>query len=201
MLRLFWLLARALRAASIALSRLPGELATALGAPGLDPPARPHRLWIATGIAIPASALAAVVMPRITLVMTPSIDAWVVCKDPGPIARGDYVMFELNYPVAGPRAVSITKHALCMPGDRLSWRESPSGAAAAAHLTRFFCNGALLATALPFARDGRPLSHARWRGIIPSGFAYIGSHHPYGFDSRYFGPVPINRLMRMKRIL
>jgi type IV secretory pathway protease TraF len=201
MLRLFWLLARAVRALSTALSRLPSELAIALGAPEPDGSGRPQRLWIAIVVAIPASAFAAIVMPQITLVMTPSIDAWVVRKDPGPIVRGDYVMIELNHPVLGGRPVSITKQALCMPGSFLTWQRAASTSGPGASNTLFFCNGSLLATALPFTRNGRPLSPAKWNGVIPEGLAYIGSHHPHGFDSRYFGLVPIANLIRMRRIL
>jgi type IV secretory pathway protease TraF len=29
----------------------------------------------------------------------------------------------------------------------------------------------------------------------------VGSDHPEGFDSRYFGPVRIERLTRMERVL
>jgi type IV secretory pathway protease TraF len=37
--------------------------------------------------------------------------------------------------------------------------------------------------------------------VIPRGMVYVGSHHPSGFDSRYYGPVPISRLRRMEKLL
>jgi len=201
MLRLFWLLARALKALWAASRRLPREASMALGAPGPDTPARPRRFWIVLGIAIPAALLAARFVPQVTLVMSPSIEAWAVAKAPGPIVRGDYVMYELRHPIAGPKPVNVTKHALCMPGDRLTWEEGPSRAGPGARDTRFYCNGMLLGIALPLTRDGRKLSHASWSGVIPTGQIYIGSHHPQGFDSRYFGLVPLKKLSRMRRIL
>jgi len=201
MLRLFWLLAKAFGEVWVALRRLPRELATALGAPGVDTPARPPRLWIVLGIAMPTALLAACIMPQVTLVMTPSIEAWAVRKAPGPIERGDYVMYMLFHPIAGPKPVSITKHALCMPGDRLTMVETRSLSGLKLVDARFYCNGQLLGTALPVTRDGRRLSHARWTGVIPTGFLYIGSHHSQGFDSRYFGLVPLNKLTRMERLL
>ncbi|MCW2338205.1 type IV secretory pathway protease TraF [Sphingobium sp. B2D3A] len=201
MLRLFWLLANALRAILRALTRLPRELGAALGAPDPDTPARPRRLWIAIGFAMPTALFAAWFVPQITLVMSPSIEAWAVRKAPGPIVRGDYVMYTLTHPIAGPKPVNVTKHALCMPGDRLTWWEVPSLSRPRVRDTRFFCNGDLLGTALPFTRDGRRLAHANWSGVIPAGLVYIGSHHPQGFDSRYFGLVEISRLSRMQRLL
>ncbi|WBO21757.1 S26 family signal peptidase [Sphingomonas abietis] len=201
MLRLFWLLVSALRALWWALRRLPAELAVALGAGSVDSPPRPHRVWIAIGVSLPTALLAAWFVPQVTLVMSPSIEAWAVRKDPGPIARGDYVMYTLFHPIAGPKPVNVTKHALCMPGDRLTWREMPSLSGPKVRDTQFFCNGTLLGTALPFTRDGRHLTHEMWTGVIPAGQMYIGSHHPQGFDSRYFGLVRLDRLTRMERIL
>ena len=36
---------------------------------------------------------------------------------------------------------------------------------------------------------------------MPEGQAYIGSSYKDGFDSRYFGLVPISALTRMERVL
>src|SRR3546814_13840178 len=90
----------------------------ALGAPGPDQPSRPERLWRAILVVLPLALFAALVMPQVTLVMSPSIDAYAVRKSPGPIARGDYVMFTLPHPIAGPKPVSVPQHALCLPGYR-----------------------------------------------------------------------------------
>jgi type IV secretory pathway protease TraF len=152
-------------------------------------------------VVLPCALFAALAMPRIYLVMTPSIDALAVRRSPGPIRRGDYVMFSLRHPIAGPQAVNVTKHALCLPGDRLSMRESPSLHAPGARDAHYFCNGVLLGVSLPSAHNGMKLDHMEWSGVIPAGMAYVGSPHPRGFDSRYFGLLPVSELVRMERIL
>ncbi|WP_186402153.1 S26 family signal peptidase [Sphingopyxis sp. P1IMeth2] len=201
MLRLFLALFRALGALWPHVRNLPRDAATALGAPAPDRPAAPRRLWLALGLILPIALIAALVLPRIALVMSPSIDAWAVRKAPGPIHRGDYVMFELRHPIAGPEPVSVTKLALCMPGDRLTRIEMPSRMSRTAMDARYFCNGHRLGTTLPFASNGMKLDHMQWSGIVPPGMVYVGSHHPQGFDSRYFGLLPITKLTRMARLI
>nr|WP_150291061.1 S26 family signal peptidase [Sphingobium estronivorans] len=201
MLRLFWALARAIAGLWPRLRRLPRKAAIALGAPGPDQPARPERLARAMLVVLPIAAIAAFIVPQVALVMSPSIDAFAVRKSPGPIARGDYVMFTLHHPIAGPDPVSVTKHALCMAGDRLTMFETPSPLLPRSRDGHYYCNGILLGVSLPQAHNGMKLDHMRWSGIIPPGMVYVGSTHPRGFDSRYFGLLPIARLTRMERIL
>lgn len=201
MLRLCWLLAEALAAAWRRIARLPREAAAALGAPAAGLPRRPARLWLALGLVLPVALAAAWLLPQVRLVMSPSIPAWAVRTSPGPIERGDYVMFTLRHPIAGPRPVSVTKRALCLPGDRLATVETPSPGAPRARDGHYFCNGALLGVSRPFGPHGLRLDHLRWSGVIPPGKAYVGSDHPRGFDSRYFGLVPLAALTRMERLL
>lgn len=201
MLRLVSALLEGLRAFLPWLRGLPREAAIALGAPGPDLKHRPERLWLALAVVLPISLAAAIVLPRITLVMSPSIDAWVVREAPGPIKRGDYVRFVLRHPIAGPTPVSVTKRVLCVPGDRLTKIEMPSRFDRLAMDARYFCNGLLLGTTLPHDHNGIPLAHMMWSGVVPPGMIYVGSHHPQGFDSRYLGLIPVERLTRMARIL
>lgn len=201
MFRLFWLLVKALVDLWPRLCRLPHKAAIALGAPGPDSPARPERMGLAMLVVLPTALFAALLMPQVTLVMTPSIEAWAVRKASGPIRRGDYVMFTLRHPIAGPRPILVTKHALCMPGDRLTLTEAPSLHAVKTRDGRYYCNGLFLGQSLPFAHNGMKLDHMLWNGVIPAGMIYVGSPHPRGFDSRYIGLLPIARLTRMERIL
>lgn len=201
MLRLLLALARILAAIWKALRKLPREAACALGAAVPGEAARLDRLWRAALVILPIALAVGWAMPRLTLVMSPSIEAWVLREEPGQIARGDYVLFILRHRVLGARPVRITKHALCLPGDRLTMTEVPSPHLSGARDARYFCNGRFLALTVPIAHNGTKLEHLQWSGVIPAGMAYVGSPHPRGFDSRYFGLVPLKRLTRMERVL
>ncbi len=158
-----------------------------------------RRLVLATALAGSAALAAALTLPRVTLVMSPSIDAWAVRSAPGAIRKGDLVQLTLIHPVSGPDPVSVTKYALCMPGERLRL-SSPSDRSAFHGTAAFFCNDALVGISLARGRGGVKLSPARIAGTIPPGFIYVGSTHPNGFDSRYFGLVRIDQLRRMERL-
>lgn len=183
------------------LTSLPLKAAVALGSAGLGQPPRPEQLWKAFGIVLPIGLMAWWAIPQVTLVMSPSIDAWLVRKVPGPILRGNLVSFSLSHPLAGPKPVMVTKMALCLPGDHIDWIEKPS-------MTPgewdgwYFCNGKLLGVSKPYGHNGQKLEH--WRPMyraIPAGMIYVGSSHASGFDSRYYGPVGIERLQRMEKLL
>ena len=201
MLRLFLALVELFREVWRSLKKVPREAAIALGAPEPGGSPHPERLWRCLALVLPIALFAPLLVPQLTLVMSPSIEAWIVRKAPGPIERGDYVMFTLRHPIAGPKPILVTKHALCMPGDRLTMMETPSLQAVRALDGSYFCNGALLGVSLPSAHNGMKLEHMHWSGIIPKGMIYVGSPHPRGFDSRYFGLLPTSRLTRMERVL
>lgn len=197
MLRLVW---HAGKAAAGWAGELPLRAAVSLGAAGFGEPPRPDRLWRACAIVVPTALVTSWVIPQLTWVVSPSIEAWAVRLAPGPIHVGDYVSFWLSDPLAGPRPVHVTKHALCMPGQMLSEidRSSSRGRTVGA----YYCDGQLLGISKPFSAKGLALDHLAWgRKAIPAGFIYVGSHHPDGYDSRYYGPVAIDRLTRMERVL
>lgn len=199
MLKLAWALARS---AWTALEQLPLRAAVALGASGLGAPPRPDQLWKAYGLVLPIGLLAALILPRCTLVMSPSIDAWVVRAAPGPIHRGDLVSFRLSDPIAGPKPINVTKYALCLPGQTLSEVEKPSHRTPGKRDGYYYCDGHLLGVSKAFGRKGQPLGHLAWgRRPIPAGFLYVGSSHPDGYDSRYYGLIALTRLARMERVL
>lgn len=199
MLSLAW---KAGKHLAISLKRLPRLAAVALGAEGLGEPAQPDRLWKACVLVIPLALLGWWAVSQITLVMSPSIDAWAVRPSRGPIAKDDLVMFKLSHPLAGPVPVDVTKRALCMPGERISLIEKPSLMAPDAMDGWYYCDDKLLGVTKPYVRNGQKLDY--WRpdhGLIEPGTIYVGSSHPSGFDSRYYGPVPIARLTRMEKLL
>ncbi|NML87692.1 MULTISPECIES: S26 family signal peptidase [Sphingobium] len=198
MLRLAW---TAARAAWPEIRATPRKAAMALGAGGPNTAPQPRRFWQACAIILPISAVACSALPRFTLVMSPSIDAWLVHKAPGTIRRGDLVSFKLRHPLAGPAPVDVTKYVLCMPGDRIEMIEKPSMTPGARD-GWYRCNGKLIGISKPVGRKGQRLRH--WRPTephIPAGMVYVGSSYAGGFDSRYFGPVPLHRLTRMEKLL
>lgn len=181
---------------------LPLKAAVALGAGGLGQPPRPDQLWKAFGIVLPIGLATWWAIPQVTLVASPSIDAWAVRSAPGPIRRGDLVSFLLSHPLAGPQPVDVTKYALCLPGDRIAMVETSSQLRKGAMDGRYFCNGVPIGVSKAVGHGGQPLKH--WvpdRPTIPDGTIYVGSAHPSGFDSRYYGPVAISRLHRMEKVL
>jgi conjugal transfer pilin signal peptidase TrbI len=134
--------------------------------------------------------------------MSPSIDAWIVVPAPGPIRQDDLVSFTLSHPLAGPEPVKVTKRALCLPGQNIEWTERPSPVLPGAYEAEYYCDLVPLGMSKPVGHDGQRLDH--WRPPyrrIPPGLIYVGSTHPSGFDSRYYGPVPIGRLTRMEKLL
>jgi conjugal transfer pilin signal peptidase TrbI len=198
MLRLAWNLGKS---AWPEIKLLPLRAAVALGASGLGQPLRPEQLFKAYCIVLPVGLLTWWAIPQVTWVMSPSIDAWAVRADPGPIHRGDLVSFMLSHPLAGPKPVAVTKYALCMPGDRLDMIEKPSSIPGA-WAGWYYCNGRLLGVSKPIGRDGQRLDHYRPTSVLmPAHMVFVGSHHPSGFDSRYYGPIAIDRLTRMERVL
>lgn len=199
MLKLAW------NAASLAwpaIRNLPRRAADALGQPGPDRPSMPGRLWKAMAIVCAIALFVWWALPQFIWVRSPSIDALAVRKSPGIIARHDLVMFELHHPLAGPSPVNVTKYALCLPGDRLASFTLRSDHYPGRTEAAFFCNGTLLGVSKAYGRNGQRLDYFRWKnGLIPMGRAYIGSSYKDGFDSRYFGLVPIAKLVRMERVL
>lgn len=202
MFKLAW---NAARAAWPEIKLLPLRAAVALGSSGLGQPVRPAQLWKAYVIVLPIGLAACWAIPQVTWVMSPSIDAIAVRAAPGAIRKGDYVMFMLSHPLAGPRPVNVTKQALCMPGERIAMIEKPAaspGPGKGQSDGYYYCNGRLLGVSKAIGRNGQRLEH--WlphEATIPQGFVFVGSSHPSGFDSRYYGPVALNRLSRMEKVL
>ncbi len=188
------------------LAKLPRAAAAALGAPEPGGEPQPARLWWAMALILPIAATAAWLLPKITLVMSPSVDAWILRSAPGPIALGDLVSFDLAASPASrqaiPQFVRVTKYVLCLPGERIDWIMKPAPARPGAWESWFYCEDRFLGISKPFGHDAKRLQ--AWRPsslIIPAGMVYVGSTHPDGFDSRYYGPVATTRLARMEKLL
>nr|WP_245999156.1 hypothetical protein [Eilatimonas milleporae] len=86
---------------------------------------------------------------------------------------------------------NLTKLALCMPGDELRRIG-----------LIFVCNGRLISVAKSETQSGLPLEVFDWSGgPVPDGVFFAGSPHPDGYDSRYFGLVPLDRATVLEAIL
>lgn len=198
MLKLAW---KTAKAAWGQIKLLPLRAAVALGSSGLGQPVRPAQLRKAYAIVLPIGLAACWAIPQVTWVMSPSIDAIAVRAGSGPIHKGDYVMFMLSHPLAGPKPVNVTKQALCMPGERIDMIEK-SSMTPGAWDGYYYCNERLLNVSKAVGRNGQKLDHWQPReGLVPEGTVFVGSSHPSGFDSRYYGPVAISRLTRMEKVL
>jgi type IV secretory pathway protease TraF len=111
-------------------------------------------------------------------------------------------MFKLSHPLAGFEPVNVTKRALCMPGERISLIERPSTIVPDHMEGWYYCEAVLLGVTKPYGQHGQKLDY--WRpgnGQIKPGTIYVGSSHPSGFDSRYYGPVPIETVSRVVKVL
>jgi type IV secretory pathway protease TraF len=146
-----------------------------------------RRELIAIALLVLGSNLA---VRRLSVTITPSIDATLLVRNNAPLKRGDYVSFILYDKRAPNGQARVMKKYLCVPGDLLERQ----GAA-------FYCNGTLLGMVHKTGSDGKPLTAMTWtRGRIPDRFAYVGSGVGDGYDSRYFGLVSLDRLQRYDKL-
>lgn len=132
---------------------------------------------------------------------TPSVPRGLYRETDHPPGRGDLVFFCLDARTARlARArgyvraardcpadtAPLLKPIAALPGDLV--KVSPAGVEV---------NGRLIPNTAPRTRDsaGRPLATAPG-GPVPRGTVWILSQHsPASFDSRYFGPVPVERIL------
>ena len=199
MLRLAWTLASR---AWGPLARLPRQAADALTPIDPGKPFTDGRLWRAMLIVSTIALFVWWALPQLIWVRSPSIDARAVRLAPGKIVKNDLVMFTLRHSSAGPKAVSDTKYALCLPGDLLAAYTMRSDRYPRRQEAAYFCNGTLLGVSKPYGHDGQRLDFFLWKtGRIPAGKAYLGSSYKDGLDSRYFGLVSLSDLTRVERVL
>lgn len=132
------------------------------------------------------------VMDKIVLNGTSSVPANILWKTPlVSIGKGDYVMAPARHQYIPSQYPYLTKRALCLPGEVLSLVGDA-----------FLCDGVLLNTAKSETLTGAPLSTFQWNTApIPEGYAFIGSAHPDGFDSRYLGLFSLDDLVRLEPLI
>lgn len=78
----------------------------------------------------------------------------------------------------------FTKMVLAVPGDRIRIDQDKYIYRQNADAT-----WTLIGVRAPTDRHGVPMSHNTLPEIIPAGYYYLGSDHPFGLDSRYLGVI------------
>ncbi len=107
------------------------------------------------------------------------------------VERGNIVIFPWSDPILPDGVDHMTKRVMCLPGDRLSRKG----------LT-FFCNDRRITAAKTHSFAGDPLTVFDWtNGIIPDGVFFAATAHPDGYDSRYYGFVPLEIATVLERKL
>ena len=132
------------------------------------------------------------VWDNVVYTFTDSVPATVLLKTPNvEVGKRDYLLVDVNHSYMPQEIPRVTKTALCLPGDKLSFDG-----------LNFYCEGVWLHRVKPETKLGFPLDAFAWEGgTVPEGFVYFGSDHPDGFDSRYLGFAPLADVTRLKVLL
>ena len=134
---------------------------------------------------------------------------WRVVENAGAIRAGDVAAFcpPLTAPILLAKERGYLAGGAC-PGDLEPMMKPIAalpGDRVAASVQGVRVNGRLLPRSAPLADDGdgRPLPIlAMTEAAVPPGMAWVvSSHNPRSYDSRYFGPVPLDRIKTTLRPL
>jgi len=60
----------------------------------------------------------------------------------------------------------------------------------------YYCDGKFLGKALDTDKKGNPIKNFVWNGKIPKGKAFVIGIHPRSYDSRYFGFIDKEKIIR-----
>lgn len=63
----------------------------------------------------------------------------------------------------------------------------------------YFCDGKPLGKALEKDMNGNKMEKFIFNGIVPNGELFVVGTHPYSFDSKYFGFIKENDILRKAR--
>lgn len=141
--------------------------------------------------------------------VTPSLPRGIYQLSTESPARGDIVSFCISgdaadlarsrgYLQAGscPSGLRpLMKRLAAMPGDKVIVSEKSTSCSSSGG---FCCLWPV--TPLKTDRKGRPLAAAPIGGVVPDRMALVLTRHPGGFDSRYYGFVPLESLQKMEPV-
>lgn len=118
---------------------------------------------------------------------------------PHSFARGDAIIIEKDQI---PHLIQNTGHVrrfmkkvIALPGDIVDYDQKKE---------RLTVNGIPLPGTKIQDKDSagrRIICHIRYPLIVPEGYLFLGSNHPRGYDSRYFGPVSMDAAGTRVRLL
>lgn len=124
---------------------------------------------------------------------TPSLPRglWRVIEEkPLQDARGEAVMLKKgSVTLKGDEGCGtvLLKRVVGLPGDVITYDKQGKSLAV---------NGTALKDTEIFLKDsmGEDLPRLTYPVIVPKGYVWLCSEHPKGYDSRYFGPVPVTSI-------
>lgn len=130
--------------------------------------------------------------PRLFTKWNSSVSATIMLKFPlASLRKGDYVVARTPHKHLRFRNRQLTPRVLCLPGEFLSLDDGT-----------FHCNGVLLNTINDQLTSSTPFTVFEWKaGPIPKGYAFVGTPHADGIDSRYLGLIPTDNLVRVESLL
>ena len=138
-----------------------------------------------------AGSCAIILGNMIVINITDSIPGRVFVKNPlSEVVLGSTVVFPFKHEVFPAGVEHMTKIVRCQEGQMLE-----------KHGPHYFCDNELIAIAKKKSKTGESLRHFEWKiGKIPEGKFFAASHHIHGFDSRYFGLIPVQNATVIERI-
>lgn len=128
--------------------------------------------------------------PKLNWVLTDSVPHYLLIKSDKEIGKGDYVSYHLTNYLDDMKKIWVTKQAACMPGDHLFVQGR-----------NYFCNNEFLGQSKELSLKGQPLEAFIYDGVIPDNRVFLMTDHQDGFDSRYWGLVPLDALKRYEPII
>lgn len=97
--------------------------------------------------------------------------------------NGDYIHIDWVDNTGKQR--NLVKIIKCSPGQKINNQNN-----------LFYCDDNLIATALDVDKNGKKLPKLKINKIIPEGFYFVMGTHPRSYDSRYFGLIPEENIIR-----
>ncbi len=97
--------------------------------------------------------------------------------------NGDYIFLAWSDNTGKPK--NLVKKIMCSPGQKINNQNNI-----------FYCDDNLIATALDVDKNGNKLPKLEINQVIPEGYYFVVGTHPRSYDSRYFGLISKDKIIR-----